>query len=199
MTLMKTLTLRCGAIVGLMLQAHCTPAVEAPAPARQSRHAKKTPAEARKEGETFLAANARKDGVVTLPSGLQYQVLRQGDGPTPKDGDKVVVHYRLSFVDGTVLDDSFARGRPGTFEMGRLIPGFRQALKLMPVGSRWHIVIPAALAYGERGIQSRKKAARKIGPNTTLVYEAELSSIMPADTLTTTATSASWTAAAPEN
>jgi FKBP-type peptidyl-prolyl cis-trans isomerase len=182
-------------MVGLTLQAHCTPAVEAPALPRQSRSAK-TPAQARQEGETFLAENARKKGVVTLPSGLQYKVLRQGEGKTPQDGDKVVVHYRLSFVDGTELDSSYARGRPGTFELARLIPGFREALKLMPVGSKWHMVIPAALAYGERGIQSRKKTARRIGPNTTLVYETELHSTVPAGASPTAA--ASW-AAVPEN
>jgi FKBP-type peptidyl-prolyl cis-trans isomerase len=168
-------------IVGLMLQAHCTPAVEAPTLPRQSRSAK-TPAQAKQEGEAFLAENAGKKGVVTLPSGLQYRVLRKGDGKTPQDGDTVVVHYRLSFVDGTELDSSYKRGRPGIFELARLIPGFREALKLMPVGSKWHMVIPAALAYGERGIQSRKKSARRIGPNTTLVYETELLDIVPAGT-----------------
>jgi len=182
------------AIVGLMLQAHCTPAAEAPA--RQSRHAK-TPAQAKQEGEAFLAENARKEGVVTLPSGLQYQVLRQGEGKTPQDGDKVVVHYRISFVDGTELDSSYARARPGTFELARMIPGYREALRLMPVGSKWRMVIPAALAYGERGIQSRKKTARRIGPNTTLVYETELLSILPSGTPQQTA--ASWTAPAAEN
>jgi FKBP-type peptidyl-prolyl cis-trans isomerase len=184
------------AIVGLTLQAHCTPAVEVPAPAKQSRPAK-TPAQAKQEGEAFLAENARKEGVVTLPSGLQYQVLRQGEGKTPQDGDKVAVHYRISFVDGTELDSSYARARPGTFELARMIPGFRQALKLMPVGSKWRIVIPATLAYGERGIQGRKKTARTIGPNSTLVYEAELLGILPGGTSSKAA--ASWAAAAPEN
>ncbi|HET9038193.1 MAG TPA: FKBP-type peptidyl-prolyl cis-trans isomerase [Myxococcaceae bacterium] len=184
------------AIVGLILQAACTPAVEVPAPARQSRAAK-TPAQAKQEGEAFLAANARKEGVVTLPSGLQYQVIKQGEGKTPQDGDKVVVHYRLSFVDGTELDNTYARGRPGTFELARMIPGYREAVKLMPVGSKWRMVIPAALAYGERGIQSRKKTARRIGPNSTLVYETELLSILPGGTSPQTA--ASWTPVAQEN
>lgn len=184
------------AIVGLMLQAQCTPAVEAPALRGQSRFAK-TPAQAKQEGDAFLAENARKRGVVTLPSGLQYEILRHGEGETPQDGDRVVVHYRLSFVDGTELESSYARGRPGTFELARLIPGFREALKLMPVGSKWHLVIPAALAYGERGIQSRKKSARRIGPNTTLVYETELLGIVPAGTTPTTTTS--WAARAPAN
>jgi len=184
------------AIVGLTLQASCTPAAEAPGLPRQARTAK-TPAQAKQEGEAFLAENARKKGVVTLPSGLQYQVLRQGKGKTPQDGDRVVVHYRLSFVDGTELDSSYARGRPGTFELARLIPGFREALKLMAVGSKWHLVIPAALAYGERGVQSRRKSARRIGPNTVLVYETELLSIVPAGTSPTTTTS--WAARVPEN
>ena len=191
---METIT-KWAAIVGLTLQAHCTPAVEAPALPRQSRSAK-TPAQAKQEGEAFLAQNAGKKGVVTLPSGLQYRVLRKGEGKTPQDEDTVVVHYRLSFVDGTELDSSYKRGRPGTFELARLIPGFREALKLMPVGSKWDMVIPAALAYGERGIQSRRKSARRIGPNTTLVYETELLSILPGGTAPTAA--ASW-AAVPEN
>jgi len=182
-------------MVGLTLQTSCTPAVDAPPSPRPTRAAK-TPAQASQEGEAFLAENARKRGVVTLPSGLQYQILRKGEGETPQDGDKVVVHYRLSFVDGSVLDDSFARGRPATFELARMIPGFREALKLMPVGSKWHVVIPATLAYGERGIQSRRKSARRIGPNTTLVYETELLSIVPAGS---GPTGTSLAAAAPEN
>ena len=188
--------LGCAAIVGLTLQASCSPAVEAPAVPRQARTAK-TPAQAKQEGEAFLAENARKKGVVTLPSGLQYRILRKGEGKTPQDGDRVVVNYQVSFVDGTEFDSSYARGRPGTFELARVIPGFREALQLMPVGSKWHLVIPAALAYGERGIPSRKKSTRRIGPNTILVYEAELLSIVPAATSSNTTTS--WAARAPEN
>ncbi len=140
---------------------------------KQARPAK-TPAQAKEEGEAFLAENAKKEGVVTLSSGLQYQVLRAGEGKTPQDGDKVVCHYRGTFVDGTEFDSSYARARPGTFELARMIPGFREALKLMPVGSKWRIFIPAKLAYGERGMPGRKKAPGKIGPNSTLIYEAEL-------------------------
>ena len=191
--------LRWVALVALTLQAHCTPAREAPAPGtqhgRQSRAAK-TPAHAKQEGEAFLAENARKEGVVTLPSGLQYQVLRQGEGKTPEDRDKILCHYRGTFVDGTVFDSSYARGRPGAFELARMIPGFREALKLMPVGSKWRVVIPAALAYGERGMPSRKKARVRIGPNATLIYEVELLGILPESAFPKTGTT--W-AAAPEN
>ncbi|HEU4385000.1 MAG TPA: FKBP-type peptidyl-prolyl cis-trans isomerase [Anaeromyxobacteraceae bacterium] len=134
----------------------------------------KTPAEAKKQGEAFLAENAKKEGVVTLPSGLQYKVLRAGDGKKPTDGDQVVCHYRGSFVDGTEFDSSYRRGRPATLDLARVIPGWSEALKLMPAGSKWQLFIPAKLAYGERGMPGRKRKPGIIGPNATLIYETEL-------------------------
>jgi len=147
----------------------------------RKRQARRQPssAEARAQGDAFRAANARKEGVVTLPSGLQYKVLRQGDGPRPTEADKVLCHYRGSFVDGTEFDSSHVRGRPATFDMRRVIPGWREALKLMPVGSRWQIVVPPRLGYGERGQRGRKRMPGKIGPNATLIYETELLAIQP--------------------
>jgi FKBP-type peptidyl-prolyl cis-trans isomerase len=134
----------------------------------------KTPAEVMKQGEAFLAANAKKEGVVTLPSGLQYRVLRAGDGKTPTDADRVVCHYRGTLVDGTEFDSSYGRGRPATIDVSRVIPGWREALKLMPVGSKWQLFIPPQLAYGERGMRGKKRSRGKIGPDATLVFETEL-------------------------
>jgi FKBP-type peptidyl-prolyl cis-trans isomerase len=135
--------------------------------------------EAKKQGEAFLAENAKKEGVVTLPSGLQYKVLRAGEGKTPKDGDRVVCHYRGTFVDGTEFDSSYKRGKPATFDLARMIPGFREALKLMPAGSKWQLFIPAKLAYGERGMRGKKRKPGFIGPNATLIYETELLDVQP--------------------
>ncbi len=142
----------------------------------------KTPADAKKQGEAFLAENAKKEGVVTLPNGLQYKVLRAGDGKKPTDADKVVCHYRGTLVDGTEFESTYRRGRPATFELARMIPGWREALKLMPVGSKWQLFIPPQLAYGERGQtgKNKKRSRGKIGPNATLIFEAELLEIQPA-------------------
>ncbi len=125
----------------------------------------------RKAGEAFLAANAHKDGVVTLASGLQYTVLTAGTGRKPGLGDTVVCQYRGTLVDGTEFDSSYARNMPATFPVNGVIPGWTEALQMMPVGSKWQLFIPSALAYGERG------AGDKIGPNATLVFEIELVSI----------------------
>jgi FKBP-type peptidyl-prolyl cis-trans isomerase FklB len=122
----------------------------------------------KKDGEAFLAANKAKEGVVTLPSGLQYKVLKAGEGPKPTAADIVVCHYRGTLVDGTEFDSSFKRNEPLTIPVGRVIKGWTEALQLMPVGSKWQLVIPANLAYGERGPG---------GPNSTLVFEVELLSI----------------------
>jgi UDP-GlcNAc:undecaprenyl-phosphate/decaprenyl-phosphate GlcNAc-1-phosphate transferase len=134
----------------------------------------KAAAEAKQQEEVFLAENAKKEGVVTLPSGLQYKVLRAGHGRKPTDGDHVVCHYRGTFVDGTEFDSSYKRGRPTTFDLARMIPGWREAVKLMPAGSKWQLFIPAKLAYGERGMRGRKRKPGVIGPNATLIYETEL-------------------------
>jgi FKBP-type peptidyl-prolyl cis-trans isomerase len=124
----------------------------------------------KKEGEAFLAANATKEGVVTLPSGLQYKVLVAGTGPKPSAADSVVCNYRGTLLDNTEFDSSYKRGQPATFTVGGVIKGWTEALQLMPVGSKWQLFIPANLAYGERG-------QGPIGPNATLIFEVELVSI----------------------
>jgi FKBP-type peptidyl-prolyl cis-trans isomerase len=131
----------------------------------------------KRQGEAFLAGNAKRDGVVTLPSGLQYKVVKAGDGKTPKDSDTVECHYRGTLVDGTEFDSTHARGRPSTFRVASVIPGWREALKLMPVGSRWQLFVPPRLAYGERGVPGGKGAVREIGPHATLLFEVELLAI----------------------
>lgn len=125
----------------------------------------------RKAGEAFLAANAKRDGVVTRPSGLQYQILVIGSGNKPTLADTVVCQYRGTLIDGTEFDSSYARGQPATFPVRGVIAGWTEALQLMPVGSKWQVFVPGALAYGERG------AGGKIGPNATLIFEIELVSI----------------------
>jgi FKBP-type peptidyl-prolyl cis-trans isomerase len=127
----------------------------------------------RKAGEAFLAANKAKDGVVTLPSGLQYKVLTPGDGPKPSATDSVVCDYRGTLLDGTEFDSSYKRGKPVTFPVTGVIKGWTEALQLMPVGSKWQLFIPSALAYGPRG------PSPEIGPNATLVFDVELRSIQP--------------------
>jgi len=124
----------------------------------------------KKAGDAFLADNGKKEGVVTLPSGLQYKVVKPSDGKKPTDADTVTCNYRGTLIDGTEFDKSQA-GQPATFQVGMVIPGFKEALKLMPVGSTWQFFIPPGLAYGDRG------AGNVIGPNTTLIFEVELLSI----------------------
>ena len=125
----------------------------------------------KKEGDAFLAANKAKEGVVALPSGLQYKILTPGTGPKPSAADSVVCNYRGTLIDGTEFDSSYKRGQPATFPVGRVIKGWTEALQLMPVGSKWQLFIPSDLAYGERG------AGADIGPNATLIFEVELLSI----------------------
>jgi len=122
----------------------------------------------KKEGEVFLAENKKKDGVVTLPSGLQYKVLTVGNGKKPTAKDKVTVHYRGTLTDGTEFDNSYKRGEPAVFPISGIIKGLSEALQLMPVGSKWQVVLPADLAYGEQG------AGGQIAPNAVLVFEIEL-------------------------
>ena len=125
----------------------------------------------KKAGEAFLAENAKKPGVVTQPSGLQYKILKTGQGPKPTDDDTVVCQYRGTLIDGTEFDSSFSTGQPATFMVKALIPGFKEALQLMPVGSTWQFFIPSGLAYGETG------ASDVVGPNSALIFEVELISI----------------------
>ncbi len=123
------------------------------------------------EGEAFLAANKTKEGVITLPSGLQYKILKAGTGPKPSASDSVVCNYRGTLINGAEFDSSYKRGQPATFPVSGVIKGWTEALQLMPVGSKWQLFIPPQLAYGERG------AGADIGPNATLIFEVELISI----------------------
>jgi FKBP-type peptidyl-prolyl cis-trans isomerase FklB len=125
----------------------------------------------KKEGDAFLAENKKKEGVITLPSGLQYKVLTTGTGNKPKAAETVSVNYRGTLIDGTEFDNSYKRGQPATFPVGGVIKGWTEGLQLMPVGSKWQLFIPSDLAYGERG------AGQVIPPNATLIFEVELLSI----------------------
>ncbi len=131
------------------------------------------------EGEAFLAANKKKPGVVTLPSGLQYKVITEGKGKAPKATDIVTVNYKGTLIDGTEFDSSYKRGEPATFPVNGVIPGWTEALQLMKEGSKWELYIPSNLAYGERG------AGKTIGPNATLVFEVELLSVKEGEGHTT--------------
>lgn len=121
-----------------------------------------------KAGETFLAENGKKENVVTLPSGLQYEILKQGDGPKPAAHNTVTCHYHGTTIKGEVFDSSVKRGQPASFPLNAVIKGWTEALQLMPVGSKWKLFIPPQLAYGNRNI------SREIGPNSTLIFEVEL-------------------------
>jgi FKBP-type peptidyl-prolyl cis-trans isomerase FklB len=125
------------------------------------------------EGEKFLAENKTKPDVKTTGSGLQYKVLKEGNGSPPKETDSVVVNYRGTLLDGTEFDSSYKRGQPATFPVNQVIKGWTEALQLMKPGSKYELVIPANLAYGERG------AGGDIGPNATLKFEVELLSVKP--------------------
>jgi FKBP-type peptidyl-prolyl cis-trans isomerase FklB len=127
----------------------------------------------KKEGEAFLAANKSKEGVVALPSGLQYKIIKAGTGPKPTAADTVVCNYKGTLIDGKEFDSSYKRGQPATFPVGGVIKGWTEALQLMPVGSTWQLFIPADLAYGDR------QAGPDITPGATLVFEVELMSIQP--------------------
>jgi FKBP-type peptidyl-prolyl cis-trans isomerase len=116
---------------------------------------------------------------VTLPSGLQYRVLRAGSGDTPTDRDIVQCHYRGAFLDGPEFDSSYERGRPALFRLSQVIKGMREALKMMPVGSKWELIIPPTLGYGERGPPRKPGAKETPDPSTPLVYEVELLALNP--------------------
>ena len=126
------------------------------------------------EGEAFLAGNGKKEGVVTLPGGLQYQVITEGTGRSPAGNDNVTVHYRGTLIDGTEFDSSYKRGSPSTFRLDRVIPGWTQALTRMKEGGKWKLFVPAKLGYGKRG------AGPRIPPNSALIFEVELVSVQPA-------------------
>ena len=139
---------------------------------QQQEKVKEAGAANKTEGEAFLAANKGKEGVVTLPSGLQYKILTAGTGPKPAATDSVVCNYRGTLINGTEFDSSYKRGQPATFGVSQVIKGWTEALQLMPVGSKWQLFITSNLAYGEQGA-----GGGQIGPNSTLVFEVELISI----------------------
>jgi FKBP-type peptidyl-prolyl cis-trans isomerase FklB len=129
-------------------------------------------AQAQREGEAFLEENSKRAGIVTLESGLQYEILTKGDGATPKASDTVKVHYHGTLIDGKVFDSSVKRGEPATFGVTQVISGWVEALQLMPVGSKWKLYIPSGLAYGAQG------AGQAIAPHSTLIFEVELLDIV---------------------
>jgi FKBP-type peptidyl-prolyl cis-trans isomerase FklB len=138
--------------------------------AKQEVMVKKAGEESAKAGEAFLAGNRGKEGVITLPSGLQYKIIKAGTGRIPKAGDTVSAHYRGTLVDGKEFDSSYRRGEPTSFPVGAVIPAWQEALQLMPVGSKWQLYVPAKLGYGDRG-------AGPIPPNATLIFDIELVAI----------------------
>lgn len=139
--------------------------------AKQEEVNKKMGDKNKKEGEVFLAENKKKEGVVTLASGLQYKVIKKGSGKKPKATDTVTTHYKGTLIDGTEFDSSYKRGQPVSFPVNGVIAGWTEALQLMEEGAKWQLFIPSLLAYGERG------AGPQIGPNATLIFEVELISV----------------------
>jgi FKBP-type peptidyl-prolyl cis-trans isomerase FklB len=139
--------------------------------AKQVEAMKKLGEKNKAEGKKFLAGNAKKKGVKTLPSGLQYKEIKPGTGKTPKTTDTVTTHYKGTLIDGTEFDSSYKRGEPATFPVSGVIPGWTEALQLMKSGAKWQLFVPPELAYGEKG------AGQVIGPNATLVFEVELISV----------------------
>lgn len=136
--------------------------------AKMAENSKKAGEKNKKDGEAFLAENKKKQGVVTLPSGLQYKILVDGKGRKPALKDTVTAHYRGTLLDGTEFDSSYKQGEPTTFAVSRMIKGWTEVLPMMRVGSKWQVYVPANLAYGDRA------ASQEIGPNSTLIFEIEL-------------------------
>lgn len=136
--------------------------------AKQAEKRKALAEKNKKEGDAFLAANKSKEGVKTLPSGLQYKVITEGTGKTPKATDTVVTNYRGTLIDGTEFDSSYQRKAPATFKVNGVIKGWTEALQLMKEGAKWQLFVPSEIAYGERG------AGPNIGPNAVLIFEIEL-------------------------
>jgi FKBP-type peptidyl-prolyl cis-trans isomerase FklB len=145
--------------------------VQAEVNKQRQEKSQKAAAANKSEGEAFLAANKAKEGVVTLPSGLQYKILKEGTGPKPTPSDTVACNYRGTLINGTEFDSSAKHGEAAKFGVGQVIKGWTEALQLMPVGSKWQLFVPSSLAYGERG------AGGDIGPDATLIFEVELLSI----------------------
>ena len=139
--------------------------------AAQQKELKEMAAKNLNESKKFLAENQKKEGIKTLPSGLQYKVLTEGSGEMPKAEDTVTINYKGTLIDGTEFDSSYKRGQPATFQVKGVIKGWTEALQLMKQGAKWQLFIPPDLAYGERG------AGRDIGPNATLIFEVELLTI----------------------
>lgn len=129
--------------------------------------------QAKADGEAFLSANKKKEGVTTLASGLQYKVIKSGSGKQPKATDSITAHYQGSLINGTVFDSSYQRGTPATFAVNQVIQGWQQVLPLMHEGDKWQVFIPSSLGYGESG------AGSTIGPNETLLFDIELISVNP--------------------
>ena len=140
--------------------------------AKQQEQTKQMGEKNKKQGEAFLAENKKKEGVKTLPSGLQYKVIKAGKGKKPKATDTVTTHYRGTLIDGTEFDSSVSRGKPASFPVNGVIPGWTEALQLMEEGAKWQLFIPSNLAYGERGTPGGP-----IGPNATLIFDIELISV----------------------
>ena len=138
---------------------------------RRKRKRSKSATANKQAGQQFLAANKTKPGVVALPSGLQYKILKEGTGPKPTATDTVVCNYRGTLINGTEFDSSYKGGQPATFPVDQVIKGWTEALQLMPVGSKWQVFVPSDLAYGERS------PGPEIGPNSTLIFEIDLLSI----------------------
>ncbi len=139
--------------------------------AKQAETMQKLSEKNKADGEKFLSENAKKEGVKTLPSGLQYKEITPGTGKSPKTADTVTTHYKGTLIDGTEFDSSYKRGQPATFPVSGVIPGWTEALQLMKEGAKWQLFVPSNIAYGERG------AGREIGPNATLIFEVELISV----------------------
>ncbi len=138
---------------------------------KQAQAAKEAGEKNLKEAQAFFEANRKKEGVIALPSGLQYRILKAGEGKEPTINDTVVCHYRGTLLDGTEFDSSYKRNQPATFALNAVIKGWTEALQLMPVGSKWQLFIPADLAYGDRG------PTPEIGPNAALIFDVELLAI----------------------
>jgi FKBP-type peptidyl-prolyl cis-trans isomerase FkpA len=127
-----------------------------------------TPEENKAAGEAFLAENAKKPNITMTASGLQYEILKKGEGATPSATDNVTVHYKGTTIDGNEFDSSYSRGEPATFPLNRVIPGWTEGVQLMQEGAKYRFYIPSELAYGAHG------AGRLIGPNSTLIFDVEL-------------------------